>query len=67
MEKRKVIAYKNLPAKLNASFFISVYLLLEHLNASEWIYGAFGLVATLKALHFIGEQIRQKETDIFEN
>lgn len=60
MTKRKVISYKNLPAKIPVVSPVVAYLLLDKLNASGWIYGVAGTFFVLLFIACISSKITQE-------
>lgn len=65
--KRKVIDADNLPIRLPITKTAVIYLLLDHIDAHEWLWGALGVIVIAMwatAIYFIRTQ---KRVNIFEN
>jgi len=67
MKKRtRVVAYKNLPARLPVWSTITIWLVFDRLKMPGWVWGAAGcLFIILWIVRFI-EFWQQVETDIFD-
>ncbi len=60
--KKRVISPKNLPSKIPVYQALIVYLMLDKLNAADWVWGVMG---TIMAVVIIGSLIEiNKETKV---
>lgn len=66
MKKVKVIKRVNLPANLPLTFTAIVYLLLDKFNATEWIWGASGIILLILWIASIIALFMQDNIDIFD-
>jgi hypothetical protein len=67
MKKRKVIKRSNLKSRSPISTGIVFYLMLDKLNAREWIWGVIGLLFFIWLIAFIIDLFNTTEVDIFDN
>lgn len=66
MKKRNVIKHKNLSTRSPIGLALLFYLLLDKWNASEWVWGAVGLLFLFMLIAFIIDRINEVEIDIFD-
>lgn len=64
--KRKVISWDNLPTRFSIANILIVYLLLENLNAPEWVYVAWGIFYIIQFVKFVIESFKIESIDIFK-
>ena len=66
MKRVKVIKRVNLPAKLPFTLTAVIYLLLDKFNATEWIWGASGIILLIMWVGSITALFMQDDVDIFD-
>jgi len=66
MQHPKVIAYKQLPARLPIIATLVWYLILDHLQVPSWIWGVAGTVFALVWIESIASLWLQEPTEIVE-
>lgn len=60
----KVVANKNMPARLPIWQSITIWLALDHWHAPQWLYGALGLLLLVMWIAEIYKLFTQKETEV---
>ena len=65
--KRKVIAYKNLPAKLPLTQTLLVLLILDKYNAPQWVWGVVITIYSLLWILSIVSIANEKLYDLFDD
>lgn len=63
----KVISSKNLPIKLPVWSTLLTFHFLMYYNASQWLFGAFGVVYLLLWIFAIIRKTKEKETEILKD
>lgn len=63
--KKRVIKPTNLSTKAPFMSALVVWLALDHWNAPDWVYGAFGVLYAILFINWIVSLITEKWIDIF--
>ena len=63
--KKNVISRKNLPTKSPIGLIILFYLLLDKLNAPQWVWGGLGFLLLFMLIAWIVSLFTEDEIDIF--
>ena len=66
MKNKQKISVSNLPTRIPIFQAIVIYLLLDNLNAPDWIYGALGFMWLMLIIVAIIAKIKEEEIDIFD-
>lgn len=65
--KKKVIASKNLPMRTPFWTYIVLWLLMDRLNAPEWLFGAFWMIVIFSFIGWLKIRLKdEEEIDIFK-
>lgn len=66
MNKKKVIKWSNLPDRLPITSFAVLYLLLDKINVSQFVWGIFSVFTFMRVVIFIIRFITEKPVDFNE-
>jgi len=66
METPKVISWKNMPTRLPIWTSATAYLLLEHFNASQVIWGVVGTIFGLGWIVAVIQLFREEKVELFK-
>jgi len=61
----KVVSHKNLPTRLPLGLTALVWLILDRLDVTDWVWGGIGALILILWIGAIYRKCREKQTDIF--